>query len=230
MGNPRIFIVEDERRIARFLQIELEHEGYATAVEDNGLRAFERIAQEDYDLILLDIMLPDMDGMTICRKVREISDVSIIMLTARDDVEDKVNGLDLGADDYMTKPFAIQELLARVRNALRKPRADGREVSPEGEKLQVRDLVMYPSRYEVRVGNEEVQLTKKEYSLLEYLLRNKRNVLTRDQILQEVWGYDYTGDTNVVDVYIRYLRAKIDDHFGEKYIYTIRGVGYAIKD
>ena len=130
----------------------------------------------------------------------------------------------------MTKPFAIQELLARVRNALRKPRADGREVSPEGEKLQVRDLVMYPSRYEVRVGNEEVQLTKKEYSLLEYLLRNKRNVLTRDQILQEVWGYDYTGDTNVVDVYIRYLRAKIDDHFGEKYIYTIRGVGYAIKD
>lgn len=230
MGNPRIFIVEDERRIARFLQIELEHEGYETATEDNGLHAFERIAQEDYDLVLLDIMLPDMDGMTICRKVREFSDIPIIMLTARDDVEDKVNGLDIGADDYMTKPFAIQELLARVRNALRKPRGDGRDVNPEGEKLQVRDLVMYPSRYEVRVKGEEVQLTKKEYSLLEYLLRNKRNVLTRDQILQEVWGYDYTGDTNVVDVYIRYLRAKIDDHFEEKYIFTVRGVGYAIKE
>ncbi|MCR5439172.1 MAG: response regulator transcription factor [Selenomonas sp.] len=230
MGNPRIFIVEDERRIARFLQIELEHEGYETATEDNGLHAFERIAQEDYDLVLLDLMLPDMDGMTICRKVREISDVPIIMLTARDDVEDKVNGLDIGADDYMTKPFAIQELLARVRNALRKPRGDGRELENEGEKLQVRDLVMYPSRYEVRVKGEEVQLTKKEYSLLEYLLRNKRNVLTRDQILQEVWGYDYTGDTNVVDVYIRYLRAKIDDHFDEKYIFTVRGVGYAIKE
>lgn len=230
MGNPRIFIVEDERRIARFLQIELEHEGYETATEDNGLHAFERIAQEDYDLVLLDIMLPDMDGMTICRKVREFSDIPIIMLTARDDVEDKVNGLDIGADDYMTKPFAIQELLARVRNALRKPRGDGHDVNPEGEKLQVRDLVMYPSRYEVRVKGEEVQLTKKEYSLLEYLLRNKRNVLTRDQILQEVWGYDYTGDTNVVDVYIRYLRAKIDDHFEEKYIFTVRGVGYAIKE
>ena len=230
MGNPRIFIVEDERRIARFLQIELEHEGYETATEDNGLHAFERIAQEDYDLVLLDLMLPDMDGMTICRKVREISDIPIIMLTARGDVEDKVNGLDIGADDYMTKPFAIQELLARVRNALRKPRGDGRELENEGEKLQVRDLVMYPSRYEVRVKGEEVQLTKKEYSLLEYLLRNKRNVLTRDQILQEVWGYDYTGDTNVVDVYIRYLRAKIDDHFDEKYIFTVRGVGYAIKE
>ena len=230
MGNPRIFIVEDERRIARFLQIELEHEGYETATEDNGLHAFERIAQEDYDLVLLDLMLPDMDGMTICRKVREISDIPIIMLTARDDVEDKVNGLDIGADDYMTKPFAIQELLARVRPALRKPRGGGRELENEGEKLQVRDLVMYPSGYEVRVKGEEVQLTKKEYSLLEYLLRNKRNVLTRDQILQEVWGYDYTGDTNVVDVYIRYLRAKIDDHFDEKYIFTVRGVGYAIKE
>ena len=230
MGKPRIFIVEDERRIARFLQIELEHEGYETATEENGLRAFERIAQEEYDLVLLDIMLPEMDGMTICRKVREISDIPIIMLTARDDVEDKVNGLDIGADDYMTKPFAIQELLARVRNALRKQRSGENGEGPEGEKLQVKDLIMYPSRYEVTVQGEEVQLTKKEYSLLEYLLRNKRNVLTRDQILQEVLGYDYTGDTNVVDVYIRYLRAKIDDHFNVKYIYTVRGVGYAIKE
>ena len=230
MGSTRIFIVEDERRIARFLQIELEHEGYQTAIEDNGQRAFERIAQEDYDLILLDIMLPDMDGLTICRKVRELSNVPIIMLTARDDVEDKVKGLDLGADDYITKPFAIQELLARVRNALRKHQAkdDGEEY--DGERLQVKDLIMYPSRYEITVKGQEVQLTKKEYSLMEYLLRNKRNVLTRDQILQEVWGYDYVGDTNVVDVYIRYLRTKLDERFNEKYIHTIRGVGYAIKE
>lgn len=138
MGKPRIFIVEDERRIARFLQIELEHEGYETATEENGLRAFERIAQEEYDLVLLDIMLPEMDGMTICRKVREISDIPIIMLTARDDVEDKVNGLDIGADDYMTKPFAIQELLARVRNALRKQRSGENGEGPEGKSFRSR--------------------------------------------------------------------------------------------
>ena len=185
--------------------------------------------QGTYDLVLLDIMLPGMDGLEICRRVREVSNVPIIMLTARDEVEDKVKGLDLGADDYMTKPFAIQELLARIRNALRKQRAVA-ENSPEGEKLTVKDLVMFPSRYEVTVQGQDVQLTKKEYSLLEYMLRNKRTVLTRDQILQEVWGYDYTGDTNVVDVYIRYLRAKIDDRFQQKYIYTVRGVGYVVKD
>ncbi len=226
--STRIFIVEDERRIARFLQIELEHEGYETEMEDNGERALERIVQGNYDLVLLDVMLPGMDGMEICRRVREVSQVPIIMLTACDEVEDKVAGLDIGADDYMTKPFAIQELLARIRNALRKHRAT--DESPEGEKLTVKDLIMYPSRYEVTVQGEDVQLTKKEYSLLEYMLRNKRTVLTRDQILQEVWGYDYTGDTNVVDVYIRYLRAKIDDRFNQKYIWTVRGVGYVVKD
>ena len=228
--KQKILIVDDDNNIAELVALYLTKECFETKIVNDGEEALKQFHIFHPDLILLDLMLPGIDGYQVCREIRHTSDVPIIMLTARDDVEDKVNGLDLGADDYMTKPFAIQELLARVRNALRKPRADGREVSPEGEKLQVRDLVMYPSRYEVRVGNEEVQLTKKEYSLLEYLLRNKRNVLTRDQILQEVWGYDYTGDTNVVDVYIRYLRAKIDDHFGKKYIYTIRGVGYAIKD
>lgn len=229
MAEPiRIFIVEDEHRIARFLQMELEHEGFQTATEENGRRAFERIIQEKYDLVLLDIMLPEMDGLTICRQVRELSEVPIIMLTAKDEVEDKVNGLDIGADDYITKPFAIQELFARIRAALRKHKSSVDE--PQGEMLTVKDLVLYPSRYEVKVKDERVELTKKEYSLLEYLLRNKRNVLTRDQILQKVWGYDYVGDTNVVDVYIRYLRAKIDDHFDEKYIYTVRGVGYVVKD
>ena len=224
----KIMIVEDERRIARFLQMELEHEGFETESEENGRRAYERIVQEQYDLVLLDIMLPDMDGLEVCRRVREISDVPIIMLTAKDDVEDKVNGLDIGADDYITKPFAIQELLARVRAAIRVHKAN--EDGNRNERvLAVKDLVLYPGRYEVRVKGELVELTKKEYSLLEYMLRNKPNVLTRDQILQEVWGYDYVGDTNVVDVYIRYLRAKIDERFDDKYIYTVRGVGYAVK-
>lgn len=227
--TKRIFIVEDERRIARFVQIELEHEGFQTAMEDNGRRAYERIMQEDYDLVLLDIMLPEMDGVTICRKVRELSNIPIIMLTAKAEVEDKVNGLDIGADDYMTKPFAMQELLARIRAALRKHVPEEKE-EENVERYVLKNLVLYPSRYEVQVQGETVELTKKEYALLEYLMRNKRTVLTREQILQEVWGYDYVGDTNVVDVYIRYLRAKLDDRFHEKYIHTVRGVGYVVKE
>lgn len=230
MDKPKIFIVEDERRIARFLQIELEHEGYETAMEDNGRRALDRIVQGDFDLVLLDVMLPEMDGMEICRKVRELSEVPIIMLTARDDVSDMVSGLDLGADDYITKPFDMQELLARIRRALRSHYKERTEDGDENERLTVKDLIMIPSRFEVRVKGEFVQLTKKEYTLLEYLLRNKRNVLSREQILQSVWGYDYNGDTNVVDVYIRYLRSKIDERFQEKYIHTVRGIGYAIRD
>ena len=179
----KIMIVEDEKRIARFLQMELEHEGFETESEENGRRAYERIVQEQYDLVLLDIMLPDMDGLEVCRRVREISDVPIIMLTAKDDIEDKVSGLDIGADDYITKPFAIQELLARVRAAIRIHKAN--EMGNRDERvLAVKDLVLYPGRYEVRVKGELVELTKKEYSLLEYMLRNKPNVLTRDQILQ----------------------------------------------
>ena len=228
--RKRIFIVEDEKRIARFLQMELEHEGFSTVIEDNGRRAFEKIAQNDYDLILLDVMLPDMDGMEICRRVRELSDVPIIMLTARDDIEDKVQGLDIGADDYITKPFSIAELLARIRAALRK-KGSTVVISDSGDgKIGVRDLTLFPSRHEAQIHGHSIELTKKEYALLEYLIRNKRAVLSRDQILQQVWGYDYVGDTNVVDVYIRYLRSKIDDRFGEKFIYTVRGVGYVIKD
>lgn len=230
MKNYRVLIVEDERRIARFLQMELEHEGMSTAIEDNGRRAYERIMQENYDLILLDVMLPDMDGFTICRKVRELSQVPIIMLTAKDDIDDKVQGLDIGADDYITKPFATPELLARMRVVLRRQESQRETREAQEEILSVKNLIMYPARHEVKVDAVPVELTKKEYDLLEYLLRNKRNVLTRDQILSNVWDYDYMGDTNVVDVYIRYLRQKLDDRFQEKYIHTMRGVGYVIKD
>lgn len=230
MKNYQVLIVEDERRIARFLQMELEHEGMNTAIEDNGRRAYERIMQENYDLVLLDVMLPDMDGFTICRKVRELSQVPIIMLTAKDDIDDKVQGLDIGADDYITKPFATPELLARMRVVLRRQESQRETREAQEEILSVKNLIMYPARHEVKVDAVPVELTKKEYDLLEYLLRNKRNVLTRDQILSNVWDYDYMGDTNVVDVYIRYLRQKLDDRFQEKYIHTMRGVGYVIKD
>lgn len=228
--NCRVLIVEDERRIARFLQMELEHEGMEAFIEGNGRRAYERIIQESYDIVLLDVMLPDMDGFTICRKVRELSQVPIIMVTAKDDIEDKVQGLDIGADDYITKPFATPELLARMRVVLRRREIGDREKELSEEVLSIKNLAMYPARHEVMVDSTPVELTKKEYDLLEYLLRNKRSVMTRDQILSNVWGYDYMGDTNVVDVYIRYLRQKIDDRFQEKYIYTMRGVGYVIKD
>ena len=230
MKNYQVLIVEDERRIARFLQMELEHEGMNTAIEDNGRRAYERIMQENYDLVLLDVMLPDMDGFTICRKVRELSQVPIIMLTAKDDIDDKVQGLDIGADDYITKPFATPELLARMRVVLRRQESQREAKESQEEILSVKNLIMYPARHEVQVDATPVELTKKEYDLLEYLLRNKRNVLTRDQILSNVWDYDYMGDTNVVDVYVRYLRQKLDDRFQEKYIHTMRGVGYVIKD
>ena len=228
--NCRVLIVEDERRIARFLQMELEHEGMEAFIEGNGRRAYERIIQESYDIVLLDVMLPDMDGFTICRKVRELSQVPIIMVTAKDDIEDKVQGLDIGADDYITKPFATPELLARMRVVLRRREIGDREKELSEEVLSIKNMVMYPARHEVMVDSTPIELTKKEYDLLEYLLRNKRSVMTRDQILSNVWGYDYMGDTNVVDVYIRYLRQKIDDRFQEKYIYTMRGVGYVIKD
>lgn len=230
MKNYQVLIVEDERRIARFLQMELEHEGMNTAIEDNGRRAYERIVQGNYDLVLLDVMLPDMDGFTICRKVRELSQVPIIMLTAKDDIDDKVQGLDIGADDYITKPFATPELLARMRVVLRRQESQREAKEVQEEILSVKNLTMYPARHEVQVYGTPVELTKKEYDLLEYLLRNKRNVLTRDQILSNVWDYDYMGDTNVVDVYVRYLRQKLDDRFQEKYIHTMRGVGYVIKD
>lgn len=223
----RILVVEDEWRIARFLQMELEHEGFQTAIETNGRMALDRIMQEGFDLILLDVMLPELDGVEVCRRVRELSEVPIIMVTARDDVGAKVTGLDSGANDYLTKPFAVPELLARIRAVLRKTNvARPTEDSQPG----VKNLKLYPNQYEARVDGQPVELTKKEYDLLDYLVRNKNLVLSREQILQKVWDYDYMGDTNIVDVYIRYLRNKLDERFGRKYIYTIRGVGYVAKD
>lgn len=230
--QEKILIVEDEIKIARFLEMELKHEGFAPAKEHNGKQALDRIIQEDFDVILLDIMLPGMDGVTICRKVRALGITTpIIMLTARDSVEDKVEGLDIGADDYVTKPFAMQELLARIRVALRKSAqvCCNNNVPKVEEVLQFGQLAIFPQQYAVTCKGEKIDLTRREYDLLFYLASNKDHVMSREQILQKVWGYDYLGDTNSVDVYIRYLRTKIDERFGCKYLHTVRGIGYVFK-
>lgn len=224
----KILIVEDEAKIARFLELELKHEGYEVVLAGDGRTGLEKALNDNVDLIVLDIMLPGLSGIEVCRRVRLESQVPIIMLTAKDDVTDKVSGLDMGADDYMTKPFAIEELLARIRVALNRKKQ--MTVETKGDVLQIGDLVLNIKSHSASYHNEELILTKKEYELLEYLIRNKNVALTREQLLNNVWDYEYFGDTNVVDVYIRYLRQKIDEKYGVHLISTVRGVGYIIKD
>lgn len=222
----KILIIEDERRIARFLELELRHQGYEVMIAYDGKTGLEMALEEDVALVILDLMLPGMDGMEVCRQVRKSgSKLPIIMLTAKDDVMDKVRGLDIGADDYMTKPFAIEELFARMRVALKRTH-EKEEVS----ELTTGKLHMNLLSRTVRYGETEITLTKKEYELLEYLMLHKNVAITRQELIHQVWKYEYLGDTNVVDVYIRYLRHKIDDQFEVPVIHTIRGVGYMIKD
>lgn len=223
----KILIIEDELKIARFVELELRHEGYDVLICGDGRRGLEAALNENVDLVILDIMLPGLNGMEVCRRIRQESQVPIIMLTAKDDVSDKVAGLDTGADDYMTKPFAIEELLARIRVALNRKK---NQKEPKYESLQIGDLKLNLASRTVLYKDEEIILTKKEYELLEYLVRNKNIVLSREQLLNHVWDYEYFGDTNVVDVYIRYLRQKIDEKYGVHLISTVRGVGYIIKD
>lgn len=220
----KILIVEDERKIARFLELELLHEGYEVETAGDGRTGLEKALSWNPDLMILDLMLPELSGIEVCRRLRHDSDVPIIMLTAKDDVSDKVMGLDMGADDYMTKPFAIEELLARIRVGLKKHRAA--QAAPVGSILTAGELTLDPASYSVTWSGKPVSLTKKEFDLLRYLMQHKGQAVTRDQLLSDVWGYDYAGDTNVVDVYIRYLRHKIDEPFGVKTIHTIRAVGY----
>ena len=222
----KILIVEDEAKIARFLELELKHEGYDTEIAGDGRTGLEKALKKDIDLVLLDIMLPGLSGIEVCRRVRQESQVPVIMLTAKDDVTDKVAGLDMGADDYITKPFAIEELLARIRVALNRHARPGQRPNI----LTHGKLTLNLSSHSAHYGEDELTLTKKEYELLEYLLRNKNIALTREQLLNNVWDYNYFGVTNVVDGYIRYLRQKIDDRFGVHIISTVRGVGYIIKD
>lgn len=223
----KILIIEDELKIARFLELELRHEGYDVLICGDGRKGLDAALNENVDLVILDIMLPGLNGMEVCRRIRQESQVPIIMLTAKDDVSDKVAGLDTGADDYMTKPFAIEELLARIRVALNRKK---HQKEQKYEHLQIGDLKLNVASRSVFYKDEELVLTKKEYELLEYLVRNKNIVLSREQLLNHVWDYEYFGDTNVVDVYIRYLRQKIDEKYGVHLISTVRGVGYIIKD
>jgi heavy metal response regulator len=220
----RLLVVEDEKKVANFLKKGLEEEYYAVDVAYDGEQALYMIELNDYDLVLLDIMLPRIDGMTVLRRIRENSNfVPILMVTAKDSVDNIVEGLDAGCDDYLTKPFAFSELLARIRALLR------RDKEAKTPILEVGDLRLSPLTHEVTRCDRNIDLTAKEYALLEYFMRNPNRVLTRTMISEHVWDYHFDSDTNVVDVYVNFLRKKIDRDFDIKLIHTIRGVGYMIK-
>ena len=223
----RILIVEDEEKLARFIELELVHEGYLVDKAGDGREGLRLAETGAHALVLLDIMLPELNGLEVLRRLRRASQIPVILLTARDLVMDKVTGLDMGADVYITKPFEIEELLARIRTALRKRTT--RQALPDAT-LRSGALCLDPDRREVRHGDTPVELTLREFDLLKALMENRSIVLSREKLMDLVWGYDYAGETNVVDVYIRYLRAKIDDAFGVKYIHTVRGVGYTFRD
>ncbi len=226
--TERILIIEDEEKIARVLQLELSHEGYEVVHVLDGRRGWEMATGEHWHLILLDIMLPELNGLEVLRRIRQVNhDVPIILLTARNSIQEKVSGLDYGANDYVTKPFAIEELLARIRNLLR---LTIKNTTLHPKPLQIDNLRINPQTREVTRANQKIELTAKEFDLLLFLVQNQGNVVSREQIFAEVWDYDFTGDTNTVDVYIGYLRQKIDKGFDCKLIHTIRGVGYVIKD
>ncbi|MBR0218894.1 MAG: response regulator transcription factor [Clostridia bacterium] len=223
----KILLVEDEEKLARFVELELKHEGYAVDKAFDGREGLEKAEGGGYDLLLLDIMLPGLNGLEVLRRLRKAgSSMPVIMLTARDAVMDKVTGLDMGADDYVTKPFSIEELLARIRASLRKQSAQKQETGL----LSCGGLTVDVSRHRVTRDGRDIELTGREFSLLQYFMENKTIVLTRDQLLEKVWGYEYLGETNVVDVYVRYLRGKIDDGFDQKLLQTVRGVGYVLRD
>lgn len=220
----KILIVEDEANIARFVALELQHEGYETKSVADGREALEEATRNDYDLIILDVMLPSLNGIEVLRRLRQVKQTPVIILTARDQIVDKVAGLDLGANDYMTKPFAIEELLARIRVNIKKQMQQDRNVLLYGK------LKVDTESHVVTYGSDAIDLTKKEFDLLVYLLSNRNVVISREQALDAVWGFDFYGNTNVVDVYIRYLRSKIDDAYGVTVIRTVRGSGYVIRD
>ena len=245
----KILLVEDEEKIARFIELELLHEGYEVEKTHNGREGLLLAQSGKFDLVLLDIMLPELNGLEVLRRLRKESDVPVIMLTARDAVMDKVSGLDAGADDYITKPFAIEELLARIRVALKKRDAvraatlavsgmaaggmsagDGVFAAPMTRKIAVNGVEMDLDRHEVLFDGEIVELNHREYELLRVLMENRNIVMNREQLMNQVCGYDYCGETNIIDVYVRHIRAKLDDRFGVKIITTVRGVGYVIRE
>ena len=220
-----ILVIEDERRLASLVRRALQEEGHLVEVSNDGAEGLEMAEATGYDLLVLDLMLPHLDGVGICRRLRSAgNDVRILMLTARDSVEDRVAGLEAGADDYLVKPFSFTELIARVKALAR------RQIQPQVEiELTSGDLVLDLQRHEARRDGRTIELTAKEFQLLEYLMRNAGHVMTRTQILDQVWGYNLDSFSNVVDIYVHYLRNKIDRDFPEPLIRTVRGVGYSLK-
>lgn len=225
----RILIIEDEDNLSNFVSLELQHEGYETKVCENGREGLDTALNEDWDAILLDLMLPELNGLEVCRRLRQSKSTPIIMMTARDSVIDRVSGLDHGADDYIVKPFAIEELLARLRAVLRRVDFENDNGTTKQTTVTYRDLTIEKENRVVRRGDEIIELTKREYELLLTLMENINVVLARDVLLKKVWGYESQIETNVVDVYIRYLRNKIDRPGEDSYIQTVRGTGYVMR-
>ncbi|MCK8624213.1 response regulator transcription factor [Apilactobacillus xinyiensis] len=225
----RILIIEDEKSLARFVELELEHEGYEVTVSLDGRDGLDEAIENDYDVILLDLMLPKLNGMEVARRLREKKSTPIIMMTARDSVIDRVSGFDHGADDYIVKPFAIEELLARVRALLRRIEIEGDEKKESQKVVHFKDITVEKESRIVRRGDDIINLTKREYELLLTLMENVNVVLGRDVLLTKVWGYNSEAETNVVDVYVRYLRNKIDRPDQKSYIQTVRGTGYVMR-
>lgn len=225
----RILIIEDEDNLSNFVSLELQHEGYETKVCENGREGLDTALNEDWDAILLDLMLPELNGLEVCRRLRQSKSTPIIMMTARDSVIDRVSGLDHGADDYVVKPFAIEELLARLRAVLRRVYFENDNGTTKQTTVTYRDLTIEKENRVVRRGDEIIELTKREYELLLTLMENINVVLARDVLLKKVWGYESQIETNVVDVYIRYLRNKIDRPGEDSYIQTVRGTGYVMR-
>jgi DNA-binding response OmpR family regulator len=221
----RVLVVEDDPGIASALALELGHGGYEARVERDGPAALLTSAEWPADLIVLDLGLPSMDGIEVCRRLRRGSSIPILVLTARDAIEDRVRGLDAGADDYLTKPFSLDEMMARVRSTLRRAR-----LREEGERLEFAGLVLDARARTVQYRGRRVELTQREFELLEFLMRHPGQALSRDAILSGVWGYDFLGGSNVIDVYVRYLRHKLDAHDVPSLIQTVRGVGYALRE
>lgn len=222
-----ILLIEDEEALSEFIVLELTHEGYNVTASYDGREGLKLALGQKWDVILLDLMLPKLNGMEVCRRLKAVKDIPIIMITARDSVMDRVLGLDSGADDYMPKPFAIEELLARIRVIMR--RAEKRNDSPS-LLLSFKDLELNIESRLLKKGEQIIELTKKEYDLLFMFMKNINRVLTRDVLLENIWGYDSTVETNVVDVYVRHLRNKLDSVDKESYIQTMRGTGYVMRE
>jgi len=229
--KEQILIIEDEENIARVLQLELEFEGYGTGIAHTGPDGLIKYREQQWDLVLLDLMLPGLNGLDVLRRIRATeADTPVILLTAKSDVEDKVAGLDLGANDYVTKPFEIDELLARIRSALRFSKPVASVENKDEHLLEFAGLSLHKQTRDVTRNGRSIELTPREYDLLLHLLKHPNQVLSREQLLDAVWGFDYYGDTNVVDVYIRYVRKKIEQGEKSTLIQTIRGVGYVLKE